>query len=227
MTVRKHYEQELENLRQQVIQMGTLVENEFRLALQALEFWDMHLAGHVVDAEQKVNSIRFDIEEACFKLISTQQPLAGDLRIVVAVMNIIVDLERIGDKAENIVKTIPDLRKTAKYERPSDLIDMGEKVHSIFQQCMKAYTHQNPDLAAQISVQEAEVDMMFAKIQHRLIEELAEARQEKKVTAAVGLLQASKHLERVGDLATNIAERIIYMETGVLRELNTASDQPK
>ncbi len=224
VTVRKRYEQELKNLRLQVIEMGSLVDNEFSLALQALEFWDMHLAGHVLEAEKKVNVIRYDIEKVCFTLISTQQPLAGDLRVIVAVMNIIIDLERIGDKAKNIVETIPHLRRTANYERPTDLITLGDIVHSMFRACMEAYTHDDAKRISQISIQEAEVDMLFANILHRLIEDLAKARQEKMVTAEVGLLQAAQQLERVGDLVTNIAERIIYMKTGTVHELNADSE---
>lgn len=224
MTVRKRYEQELKNLRQQVAEMAHLVEGEFRLALQALELWDMHLAGHVLATEHKVNTIRFDIEKASFKLISTQQPLAGDLRIVVAVLNIIVDLERIGDAAQNIVEAIPDLRQTAKYERPTDLVNMGEKVHIMFQHCMEAFTKHDSHLAAQIAAQENEIDVAFAKIQHRLIEELTKTNEEKNTAAVVGLLRAAKQLERTGDLITNIAERILYMETGTMRELNPDSE---
>jgi phosphate transport system protein len=221
MSPREQFDRELKGLRANVINMGTLVDNQLELALRALETLDTDLARQVIEIDQRVNAARFAIEDDCFKLIVTQQPAARDLRLIFAAINIIVDLERAGDKAKDIADTIPHIMKSPNRPRPPELMRMANLVKSMLEQCMLAYADDDIGLARQVASQDKELVSLFAEILDRTIEDFAKAKKEKKVTAAFGVLRAAQHLERIGDLAINVTERIIYVATGNLQEIKT------
>lgn len=220
MSPREQFDRELKNLRDDVIKMGLQVSSQLDLALQALDSLDITLAKQVMELDLQVNAARFSIENACFKLIVTQQPAARDLRIIFAAINIIVDLERAGDKAKDIADTVPQVTKVPKHLRP-ELTRMGELVRKMLRECIEAYGDNNVELAKQVSSQSEELDRLFAKVIEQALDEFAKATKEKKVTATFGVLRAAQHLERVGDLATNVAERIVYIATGSVQEMKT------
>lgn len=219
MSPREQFEHELNNLRSSVIRMGSVVENQLDLALQAFEKLDLDLARQVVAMDQDVNALRFSIEEACFLLIVTQQPAARDLRAIIAALNVIVDLERVGDKAKDLVSTIAPILEKPNRKRPAELSRMGALVRAMLQQCLEAYAQNSSDLARQVPTQAGELDALFTAVLDQTIEEIAKAKKEKKVTAAFGVLRAAQHLDRIGDLAVNVAERIVYIETGNVQEM--------
>jgi phosphate transport system protein len=223
MPTRRHFDQELDQLRTRVLDMGELVKTELQEALQALDALDTKLANKVVASDQVVNDLRFTIEDDCFKLIATQQPAARDLRTIVAVMNIIVDLEQIGDKAKEIAAAIPQVKRHQKAEQPSELKAMSDLVVSMLEQCLQAYAEGNTEFAKQVASRETDVDQMFETVVNNVIERMAKAKKEKKVTASIGILGAAQQLERIGDLITNIVERVIYISTGSVEELNVES----
>jgi len=224
MSLREEFDRQLTELRDNVLAMGRLVDDELKLALQALETLDADLAKQVFAADLDVNAARFAIEEVCFKLIVTQQPAARDLRTIVAAMNIIVDLERAGDKAKDIAESIPHLLKSPNRPRPPELKQMGDLVGTMLRQCMQAYADRDVELAKFIASQDREIDLLLAGIFNQTIEHMAKVKKEKKVEATFEIMQAAQHLARVGDLATNVAERVIYMATGTVHELNVDSD---
>lgn len=220
MSPREQFDRELKALRDDVIKMGLQVSNQLDLALQALDSLDITLAKQVMELDLQVNAARFSIEDACFKLIVTQQPAARDLRAIFAAINIIVDLERAGDKAKDIANTVPQVTKVPKHLRP-ELTQMGELVRKMLSECIEAYGDNNVELAKQVSSQAEELDGLFARVIEQTLDDFAKETKEKKVTATFGVLRAAQHLERVGDLATNVAERIVYIATGSLREMKT------
>jgi phosphate transport system protein len=220
MTTRRYFDQELDHLRHQVIAMGELIDTELHQALQVLNTLDQELARTVIASDQAVNDLRFSIEDECFKLIATQQPAASDLRTIVAVMNIIIDLEQIGDNAKDIAETITQVKRFQKVEQPSELKAMGELVASMFKQSLKAYAEGDIELAKQVASRESEVDQMLDAVVNEVIERMAKAKKEKKVTASVGILSVAQRLERIGDLVTNVIERVIYISTGIVQELD-------
>ena len=159
-SVRAHFDRKLNDLSDHILLMGSRVEEEMKLALEALATLNLDKANEVYAADRTVNRMRFEIEEQCFSLIVTQQPAARDLRTIMTAMNIIVDLERMGDQAKGIAKVIPHLIKQPLIERPPELKQMGDMVSRMLNQVLLAYARANVDLARMIAHQDDEVDML-------------------------------------------------------------------
>lgn len=228
MPVRERFERKLNELRDEILEMGSMVDAELKLALEALEKLDTNLAKEVNEADKAVNAKRFAIEEQCFTLIVTQQPAAKDLRAIVAVMNMIVDLERMGDQTKGIAKVIPHItRHPAEIPLP-ELKQMGRMVANMLRESMTAYAHDNVDLAKLVTARDDEVDKLFAQLFTKIMQQMAQTESPPKVEVNYEVLRAAQELERFGDLATNIAERVIYKATGAIHEIkgNKGTDAP-
>jgi phosphate transport system protein len=171
-----------------------------------------------------VNATRIAIEEKCFALIVTQQPAAGDLRAIVAVMNMIVDLERMGDQAKGIAKVIPHIMEYGSSAQPPELWKMGEMVGAMLRDSLTAYAQGNIDLARLVVGRDDEVDRYYAQIFTRTMEQMATIQSPDKIEANYEILRTARELERYGDLATNVAERVIYLVTGSVHEMNVETD---
>mgnify|MGYP001324340059 CR=1 FL=1 len=226
MTLRERFDQELRELRGKVIDMAQLVYDQLVLALQGMETLDTDVTERVFAMDEKVNETRFAIEAMCFRLIATQQPTARDLRFVIAAMNIIIDLERMGDKAKDIAETLAQLERAPKRAHIPELERMSKLVKLMLQNCIQAYANDDVALAAQVAERDAELDALFADVLNQTIEQVAKSPKEKKITASFGVMRAAQNLERVGDLATNVAERIIYTVTGTIQEMNIHTFKP-
>jgi len=222
--MRELFNQKLNDLRDDILKMGSMVEDELKLALEALEQLDTNLANQVFEADAAVNEMRFSIEDKCFELIVTQQPAARDLRAIVAVMNMIVDLERMGDQTKGIAKIIPHLIEYPKHPQPPELKQMGEMVGKMLNESMIAYAQKDIELAQLVADQDDQVDGLYARIFTQIMEAMADTKKQKKVEASYEILRSARELERFGDLATNVAERVIYIVTGSLYEININQD---
>ena len=220
MQLRERFHRALEELRDDILLMGSRVEHQMKLALKALKELDTDLARTVYEEDMLVNQARFDIEEKCFALIVMQQPAASDLRIVVAAMNIIVDLERMGDQAKGIAKLIPHLKKFPETIQPPELQQMGTMVLSMANQAMAAYADDNVALARSISKQDDQVDALYAKVFTHVMFEMARTDKPEYIETIYEILRSSREIERYGDLAVNIADRIVYLVTGTMEETN-------
>jgi phosphate transport system protein len=216
--MRERFERKLTELRDDILKMGSMVEEELQLTLRALDTLDDRLAHQVFEADEAVNEERFSIEEKCFELLVTQQPAARDLRAIVAVMNMIVDLERMGDQTKGIAKVIPHLVANPPKSQPPELMQMGHMVGTMLNQTMTAYARNNIELAKLVTEQDDEVDALYARVFKHVINKMAETEQPKKIEIAYEILRAARELERFGDLATNVAERVIYIVTGEMHE---------
>jgi phosphate transport system protein len=224
--MRERFQRKLDELRDEILKMGGMVEDELKLALNALDQLDVGLARQVHEADMAVNAIRFAIEEKCFELIVTQQPAARDLRAIVAVMNMIVDLERMGDQAKGIAKVIPHIiQHPSQAAQFPELRQMGMMVMSMLRECMTAYASKNEQLARHVITQDDQVDQLFTRVFSQIMKQMAGTEQPEKIEATYEMLRIARELERFGDLATNVAERVIYIVTGKLYELNT--DEPE
>ena len=135
-------------------------------------------------------------------------------------MNMIIDLERMGDQAKGIAKVVPHMVRSTDIPRPPDVKEMGRLAGKMLNQAMTAYAHDNVDLAKMVAHQDDEVDALYAKIFHQLMEYMAQMETAEKIESAYEALRAARELERFADLATNIAERVIYMVTGKIQEMN-------
>ncbi len=224
MGIRQRFEHQLEELRTDVLRMGSMAEHELQVAMEALETLNTALAREVFALDNEVNLTRFEIEEKCFGLIVTQQPAARDLRSIVTVMNMIIDLERMGDQAKGIAKVVPHMVQSPDIPRPAELSEMGLKVGRMLNQTMTAYAHDNTDLAREVAKQDDEVDALYARVFGQIMAHMADARTPDKIEATYEALRAARELERFGDLATNLAERVIYMVTGRFQEMNIDRD---
>ena len=225
MRTRVYFDQQLSELRDDILLMGSRVEAELKLAVNAYNTLDEEKAREVYAADRDVNQARFDIEDKCFTLIVTQQPAATDLRTIVPALNVIVDLERMGDQAKGIAKVIPHLLKNPDQPRPLELVEMSAMVGNMLNQVMLAYAHSNVDLARIVANQDDQVDALYAQVFHQIMTQMAGVDEPDKVEAAYELLRVARELERFGDLATNVAERVIYLVTGSFDEINVDDEE--
>lgn len=220
MTLRERFDQELQDLRQRVIDMAQLVYDQLVLALQGMETLEAGIPERVFAIDEKVNETRYAIEARCFRIIATQQPTARDLRFLIAAMNIIIDLERVGDKAKDISEAFSQLQRSPKSAHIAELERMSKLVKLMLQSCIQAYANDDIALAKHVIERDTELDTLFAQVLNQTIEHAVKSQKEKKITASFGVMRAAQNLERVGDLATNVAERIIYTVTGTIEEMN-------
>ena len=220
MSIRHYFDQQLDDLRDQILVMGSRVRAELDLALDALATLNPEKAQAVFVADQVVNEMRFKVEEQCFTLIVTQQPAAGDMRTIVAAMSVIVDLERMGDQAKGIAKVVPHLLKNPGQERPHELKKMGEVVGRMLDDAMLAYARADVALAREVAGRDDEVDALYSQVFNKALQQMAVSGTAERAESAYEILRVARELERFGDLATNVAERIIYLVTGARVEIN-------
>lgn len=220
MSTRGRFEQKLTELRADILAMGSLVDEELQVALEALRKLDPELAKAVNEKDVVVNQTRFSIEAKCFALIVTQQPAARDLRAIITAMNMIIDLERMGDQAKGIAKVVRHLYQFPVQERPTGLEAMGQIAGGMLRQAMTAYAHDNVDLARLVAAQDDEVDTLYARVFSDLMLRMAQVQEPEQIEAFYEILRSARELERFADLATNVAERVIYLVTGSMSEIN-------
>lgn len=213
---RELFDQQLNEMRDQVTMMGSQVAEELQTALTALATLDAALAAQVPAMDRAVNQTRFAIEDMCFTVIATQQPAARDLRLIFAVANMIVDLERMGDQAKGIAKLIPDLTVQPALPIPAEIQQMGGIVSEILSQALRAHAERDFTRAEQAMGRDREVDALYAAVFTKVMLMMVQADTPETARAAHNILRVGRELERFGDLASNIAERCIYLVTGAM-----------
>ena len=209
---------ELEHVRDSVVQMASMVEQAVLDSIEALVDQDTELAEQVVENDDDINRLRFDIEDACFTLLATQQPTAIDLRTVVTALHIITDLERIGDYAKGIGQIVVRM-EGSDLVMPSQMTPrMARAVCDMMRAAVGAFVEGSAETAQQVAERDDEVDRMYRELFESVIQAMIS--REQGVRAGMHLLFVAHNLERVGDRVTNIGERVIFMQTGVMEELN-------
>jgi phosphate transport system protein len=222
MQIREHFEKRLRELQIDTMALGRQVTEQLRHAMETFTKRDVAQALQVRKADKQVNHARFAIEEQCIELIATQQPSAGDLRRIVAVMNAIVDLERVGDHAKSIAKVVPHLQANPHVAIPESINAMYLQAHAQLRDAMYAYAADDVQLAKQVFSADAQLDRLYAQFYTEIITDASQVNTHVEVDYQ--LLRAARELERIGDLATNIAERVIYIVTGDLSDENFDPD---
>ncbi len=209
----KQLPRQIEGLKQKILFVGTLVEEAIAKATQALNTRDANLARSVIEADSEIDRMEVEVEEECLKILALYQPVAADLRFVVAVLKINNDLERMGDLARNIAKRVVFLSEREElYDLPVDYRPMAAQVKSMVKNSLDALVNADTALAQKIRRDDDEVDA-----QRRTIEKQIEAHLRDNPGQAEGLMRlasVARHLERIADMATNIAEDVIYMVEG-------------
>ena len=197
--------------------MGSMVEKAIQRSVDALRNRDLVLARRIVEQDEEINRQRFDIEEKCIALIATQEPVARDLRDIVAVLNIIVDLERMGDHAEGIARICIMIGDQPPIKPLVDIPRMAEKAQQMLHRSLDALVERDAELAIQICQDDDEVDALYDQVYKELLVYMIN--DPKAIDRATHLLWVAHNLERIADRSTNIAERVVFLVTGHMQEL--------
>jgi phosphate transport system protein len=200
-----------------ILRLGDLVDHAIANALSCLQNRDRIQAQEVIQDDDAINKLRFKIEEACLALIATQQPAASDLRAVVAAMNIVVDIERMGDYATGIAKTVILMGDEPLLKPLIDIPRMAELAREMLRDDLDAYIRRDASQARDVAKRDDEMDHLYKSIFDELVEIMA--KDPNAASRATYLLWTAHNLERMGDRVTNISERIIFITTGDMREL--------
>jgi phosphate transport system protein len=207
--MQRHFHEELEALKQTLLAMGGLVEDQIRRVMTALLERDDDLAREVIDRDRQVNAYDVEIDEKCVELLALHQPAAGDLRVITTAMKIVTDLERIGDQAVNIAQRALELNVEPQLKPYIDLPRMAERAQRMVKESLDAFVARDTELARRVCAEDAEVDALKEQIFRELLTfMMGDAR---TIPRAIRLILISRFLERVADHATNIAEMVIYM----------------
>ena len=210
--MQRHFHEELEALKQTLLAMGGLVEDQIRRAMRALLERDDVIAQDVIDRDRQVNTYDVEVDEQCVNLLALHQPAAGDLRFIPTAMKIVTDLERIGDQAVNIAQRALELNREPQLKPYIDLPRMADKAQRMVKESLDAFVARDTALARQVCGEDAEVDALKEQIFRELLTFMME--DPRTVSRAIRVILISRFMERVADHATNIAEMVIYLVEG-------------
>lgn len=219
-----HMLRELDKLKRKMLSLSALAEESLRKAVEALEKRDAALARRIIDADYEIDQMEVEVEEDCLKLLALYQPVAIDLRFVIATIKINSDLERIGDLAVNIAERAEYLAMHDRVDVPFDFAGMAEKARMMVRRALDSLVNMDARLARQVCAADDEVDAM----NRRMYDQVKDAmrRHPEWIDQLVHILSTSRHLERVADHATNIAEDVIYMIEGEIVRHRTEDYKP-
>ena len=205
----RHFHEELDALKQTLLAMGGVVEDQIRRVMRAFIERDDDLAREVIERDRQVNAYDVEIDEKCVELLALHQPAAGDLRFITTAMKIVTDLERIGDQAVNIAQRAIELSREAQLKPYVDLPRMAERAERMVKESLDAFVSRDTTLARRVCAADAEVDALKEQIFRELLTFMME--DARTIPRAIRLILISRFLERVADHATNIAEMVIYL----------------
>ncbi|GAB4531826.1 MAG: phosphate signaling complex protein PhoU [Anaerolineae bacterium] len=219
MTTRSTFDQELLNLRDNTLRLGRMVDTAIDRSIQALKERDQAMARQIIAEDEDINDLRFKIEEDCVRLIALQQPAAHDLRFIVAVMNIVLDLERMGDHAAGIATIVLRMGDQPLLKPLIDLPRMARIAREMLRFSLDALMSENAQEAMSITERDEEVDQLYHQIFRELISYMVE--DPRTVTRAMYLLFCAHNVERIADRVTNICERVAFVATGRMQEISS------
>jgi phosphate transport system protein len=215
--VRSTLERELEAVRSDILRMGSQVESAIERSVQALKERDANLAQQVINDDEAINQLRYAIEEKCLELIATQQPAAGDLRMIIASTHIAVELERMADHAEGTAEIVKRMYDAPLLKPLIDLPIMAQIAKEMIHAALDAFVAHDADAAQQVGARDDEIDALYQQIFRELLTYMLE--DPRNISRATYLLWVAHNLERIGDRVTNICERVVFMATGKLEEM--------
>ena len=217
MTIRSAFDQELQDLRDDVLRLGSMVDTAIGRSIRALKERDQALAQQVISEDADINQLRFKIEEDCLGLIARQQPAAHDLRFIVAAMNIVLELERMGDHADGIATIVLRMGDEPLLKPLIDLPRMAQISQEMLRASLGAFMDEGAQEAMCITERDEEVDQLYNQIFRELITFMIE--DPRTVTRAMYLIFCAHNVERIADRVTNICERVAFLATGRLQEI--------
>ncbi len=207
------FDEELEDVRNRVMQMGGIVEQQLTDAIKALTDRDATLAEIVVTSDYKVNALEVQIDEECTQIIAKRQPAASDLRLVIAVIKTITDLERIGDEAERIGRMAMHFAESgADNKMITGIVHMGERALKILHDALDTFARMDADMAIEVARQDLKIDKQYESIMRELMTYMME--DPRSIPMVINMVWSARSLERIGDRARNICEYVIYLVKG-------------
>jgi phosphate transport system protein len=212
--ISKQFDADLERLRASVLQMGGLVEQQIEQALHALTSGDVRLADQVVEKDHHVNALEVAIDEDCNNIIARRQPAAGDLRMVMTVVKLITDLERIGDEADKIARMAKMIHTSERLYTPrlADINHVAQLALDMLRRALDAFARLDTVTAVALLRQDEQVDEAYRAILRQLLTFMME--DPRTISASLEILFIAKAIERIGDHSKNMAEYIIYLVKG-------------
>lgn len=215
---RENFDQTLMDLQERLLAMGELVDNALERSVQALVERDLEEARSVISDDVSINKAQHDLEERCVVLLATQQPMARDLRTIIAILNVAVELERVGDYAEGIAKIALRLLEEPPLKPLIDIPRMAEIARELLRDALDALVRRDAEAARQVAERDDEVDALTDQVYRELLTFMLD--DTKTISRATYLMWVSHNLERAADRATNISERVVQLVTGHVEELN-------
>jgi phosphate transport system protein len=208
----KHIQRQIDALKQKILDVGAMVEESVAKAISALINRDAAMAERIISDDDVIDHMEVEVEEECLKILALYQPVAADLRFVVAALKINNDLERMGDIAKNIAKRAAWLARKDPVDLPGDFRQMAMQSQHMVKQALDAFVNADPGLARQVRGEDDGVDACRERIRDQILSQIH--RKPDRVEYLMKLNSVSKHLERLADMATNVAEDVIYMVEG-------------
>jgi phosphate transport system protein len=205
----RHFQEELQQLQTRLLEMGGLAEERVRASVDGLMSRDVALIDHVLTGDEPINELHIEIDNRCFKLLALHQPMAADLRQIVAAVKINTDLERVGDLAVNIAEAARRYAMHPPVRKPIDIPRMGEIAQVMLRDSLDAFVRRDMTLAQRVLNEDDRLDDLKTHIFRELLSYMLE--DPGTVEPALDLILISRHLERIGDHATNVAEDVIFM----------------
>jgi phosphate transport system protein len=203
---------ELDKIKKQILSLGAMVEDRVRMATKAIEDRDASTAQKIIDSDWEIDEMEVDVEEECLKILALHQPVAVDLRFIITAIKINNDLERIGDQAVNIAERVLSVSKRPYFGFVFDYSTMAEQTEAMLRMSLDALVNLDVDLAFKVITLDDEVDAIKKDAYDRIKKAIKE--NPDRVGHLINLLLISRHLERLADHATNIAEEVIYLIEG-------------
>jgi phosphate transport system protein len=218
---RKAFRESMMELEKELISLGEMVNVALDRSVEALRDLDVVKAEQVIKDDRLINKKRWNIEEQCINLFATQQPVATDLRELIAVLSISTDLERMGDHAEGIAKIVTMHGDKPLIKRLVDIPRMAEKASDMLMRSIEAFVNRDADTAKAICEEDDEVDALYDQTYRELLSFMIE--DPKTITRATYLIWAAHNLERIADRVTNICERIVFLVTGSMEKVKVSN----
>jgi phosphate transport system protein len=221
MEMRTVFHKRLREIQDEILVMGSMVGKAILRSVEALKGRDINLAQHIIDDDQGINKKRFEIEERCIELIATQQPMATDLRTIAAILNIITEIERMGDYAVGIARIVILIGGEPPLKALVDIPLMAEKTTDMLNRSLDAFINRNAEAAKKIAKEDDMIDNLYDQVFRELLIIMAE--DPKTITRATRLIWTAHNLERAADRVTNICERVVFIVTGKMEEISSSN----
>ncbi len=218
--LRTDFERDLQELQDDLLAMGSMVEKAIARSLDALKHRDLETSAKIIHEDNLIDEQQMMIEDKCVHLIATQQPMASDLRALITTLHIAAELERMGDYAEGIAKISLMMGDEPPLKPLIDIPRMAEKVSGMLRKCLDAFVARDAEMAAQVNIEDDEVDALYAQVYRELL--MLMIQDPKTIERATHLLWVAHNLERVADRATNICEQVVYLVTGKLVDVDVS-----